>query len=91
MVENADGDEVKARPKIDLDAIASDRLRQGMADAELKEVKLIDTRAIEQDFDAPEPVEIRRREMSLKVHVPLGQHVSNVLEQIKPWARDQVT
>lgn len=88
-VENADGDEVKARPKIDLDAIASDRLRQGMADAELKEVKLIDTRAIEQDFDAPEPVEIRRREMSLKVHVPLGQHVSNVLEQIKPWARDQ--
>ncbi len=88
-VENADGDEVRARPKIDLDAIVSDRLRQGIADATLKEVTLIDTRVVDQGFDAPDPVKIRRREMSLKVDVPVGQRVQNVLDQIKPWAREQ--
>jgi hypothetical protein len=88
-VEDVNGEEVKARPKIDLDAIASDRLRQGIAEGTLKEVKLIDTSAIAADFDAPDPVKIRRREMALKVEVPFGQQVAEVLEAIKPWAREQ--
>ncbi len=88
-VEDANGEEVKARPKIDLDAVASDRLRQGIAQGTLKEVKLIDTSALAADFDAPDPVKIRRREMTLKVDVPLGQQVAQVLEAIKPWARGQ--
>lgn len=86
-VENVDGDDVSATPKIDMSAVAGDRLRQGVANGTLKEVRLIDARAIDRDFDAPEPVQVRRREMTLKVEVPLGQRVEDVLEAIKPWAR----
>jgi hypothetical protein len=74
-VENVDGDDVPAKPKLDLDTIASERLRQGMREGELKEVKLIDAKAVDREWDAPEAVKVRRREMSLKVQVPVGQTI----------------
>ncbi|WP_267397140.1 MULTISPECIES: hypothetical protein [unclassified Sphingomonas] len=86
-VENIDGDDVAAAPKIDMSAVAGDRLRQGITQGTLKELKLIDAKAIERGFDAPEPVKVQRREMSLKVQIPPGQRLEDVLEAIKPWAR----
>lgn len=88
-VETADGDDVVARPSVQLHAIANERLRAGMADGTLQEVRLIDTHVPEGGFDAPEPVEIKRREMALKVQVPIGQRVDDVLNAIRPWAREQ--
>jgi hypothetical protein len=88
-VETVDGDEVVARPSIVLHAIANERLRAGIAEGTLQEVKLIDTHVPEGGFDAPDPVVIKRREMSLKVEVPLGQQVDDVLNVIRPWARGQ--
>jgi len=88
-VETADGDDVVARPNIQLHAIANERLRAGLMEGTLKEVRLIDTHVPEGGFDAPEPVEIKRREMALKVQVPVGQRVDDVLNAIRPWARGQ--
>lgn len=88
-VETVDGDDVVARPSVQLHAIANERLRAGMADGTLQEVRLIDTHVPEGGFDAPDPVEIKRREMALKVQVPMGQRVDDVLNAIRPWARAQ--
>ena len=88
-VENRDGAEVRARPTVDLSAVASDRLKQGLKNGRLKEVKLIDSTLHEDGFDAPEAVEIRRREMSLKVDVPAGKTITDALETIRPWAREK--
>jgi hypothetical protein len=88
-VETADGDDVIARPSVQLHAIANERLRAGIAEGTLQEVKLIDTHIPEGGFDAPEPVVIKRREMALKVEVPIGQRVDDVLNLIRPWARGQ--
>jgi hypothetical protein len=69
--------------------VASDTLRQSIRQGSLKEVTLIDASALDRGFDAPAPVKVRRREMSLKVDVPVGQTIENVLNQIRPWAREQ--
>lgn len=87
-VETVDGVEAAASPKIDLDAVASDRLRAGISAGTLKEVRLIDAGVRDRGYDAPPPVEVRRREMSLKVNVTPGQRIEDVLNAIKPWARE---
>lgn len=87
-VETVDGVEAPARPKIDLDVVASERLRAGVVRSVLQEVKLIDARADQRGFDPPEAVEVRRREMALKVSVPPGARVTDVLNRIKPWAQE---
>lgn len=87
-VETVDGDFVPAKPKLDLDVVASDRLRAGIREGTLKEVRLIDTKARERGFDPPGPVEVRRREMALKVVVPVGQKLEGVLNAIGSWARE---
>jgi hypothetical protein len=88
-VENVDGNDVKARPTIDMDAVASERLKKGMKDGKLREVTLIDSTFHEEGFDAPDAVKIKRREMSLKVDVPVGKTIHQALEAVRPWARDK--
>lgn len=87
-VETADGEDAPAKPKLDLDAVAGDRLRAGMRDGTLKEVRLIDAAAKDRGFDAPPPIQVRRREMALKVDVPAGKTIEETLKLVKPWARE---
>ena len=87
-VQNVNGDDVKARPTIDMDAVASERLKKGMKDGRLKEVTLIDSTLHEEGFDAPDAVKIKRREMALKVDVPIGKTIQQALEAVRPWAHD---
>lgn len=58
-VETVDGEDVVARPNVELYAIANERLRAGISEGTLQEVKLIDTHVPEGGFDAPEPVVIK--------------------------------
>jgi len=80
---------VVARPSVDLFAVASDRLRNGVQAGTLKGITLIDTRNVERDFDAPQSVEVQRREMKLKVSMPAGMAITTMLQRIKPWATGQ--
>lgn len=88
-VTNLNGDQVPARPTIDMTTVASERLKNSVREgATIKEITLVDARGAERGFDQPDPVKRIRREMQLKVEVPLGQTVEQVLKRIQPWARD---
>lgn len=48
---------------------------------------MIDARAVDGGFDPPQGVEVRRREMALRVAPPAGERVTDFLNRIKPWAQ----
>ncbi|WP_137710122.1 hypothetical protein [Sphingobium sp. RSMS] len=89
VLENDKGDEVAAKPKVRLDTVTNDRLRDSVSGGVIKSLKLIDPILEQSGFDPPEGVRIRRREMFLKVDVPPGQQVQSMLKHLQPWARSQ--
>jgi len=88
-VADADGEDVPAKAAVSLSTVASERLRAGVQAGTLSEVRLIDAIVDDQGFDAPAGVEVRRREMSLKVDVPVGQQIVDFLAELRPWGLRQ--
>lgn len=87
QVENADGDLVKAVPKLDMFAVFSDKLKSGMRDAEIAEVVLIQSKIARESFDPPDIATVKRREMRLKINKPPQMSAEEALKAIVPWAK----
>lgn len=88
-VENADGDLVKAVPKIELFAVFSDKLKSGIRDAEIAEMVLIHAAVAKEAFDPPDIATVKRREMRLKINKPPHMTAQQAIQSVVPWAKSQ--
>jgi hypothetical protein len=88
-VEDADGAQQIARPAVRMNAVYNDKLKSTINDAELSEVKLVQTDVSEGAFDPPDIAKVQRREMRLKLDVPMHMSAKAALDTITPWAKKQ--
>lgn len=87
-VEDADGRNVAAKPVFGMEAVRSDKLEESIERAEISELVLIHTGVPKGEFDAPDVVQVTRREMRVKVARTFTGEFMKVLKAIKPWATE---
>jgi len=88
-VTDIDGNERKAIPRVELQPVASERLKAELQDGtKIGTVRLVNSRIEDGGFDPPAFAEIKRREMALKVDVPLGMKAEEALRALQLFARE---